>query len=344
MQPYNTTSFELPRAHGDPPASGILRNTPEDFQVEELLGFEPEGEGEHLWLWIEKRDINTDQVARQLAGRAKVRKGEISFAGLKDRRAVTRQWFSVHLVKGEVAEALQWHDIHWRVLHAARARRKLRRGALHGNRFIITLHAVQGDISAIEARLRMIQECGVPNYFGEQRFGHDNIAQAEAMVRGETRVPDPHLRGIYLSALRAAIFNAVLANRVQDGTWCQALAGDAFNLDGSRSFFVADTVDEAITGRLAEHDIHPTGPLWGNGDLPCRDDALARELSVIADCPELWKAACIENGMKQDRRALRVVARNLGWQWLDNDALRVEFSLPAGAYATTVLREILITR
>lgn len=336
----NDPSIELPHAFGPPPATGVMRNTPDDFQVEEELGFEPEGEGEHLWLWLEKRGINTDQVARHLARLAAVRLGDVSYAGLKDRHALTRQWFSIHLPKGDAALAAQWHDTLWRVLRAAKARRKIRRGSLHGNRFIIALREVQGDRHVIEERLTRIAARGVPNYFGEQRFGHDNIARAEAMARGELRVADRHLRGMYLSSLRSALFNAVLARRVREGSWDQALPGEALNLDGTHSFFVIDAIDATIGDRLAQGDIHPTGPLWGQGDPPSRGAALALELSALAECPALWQQACGDAGMKQERRPLRLLVKKLSWHWPSEDVLQLEFSLPAGCYATSVVREL----
>lgn len=334
--------MHLPFAYGTPPATGLLRQTPEDFQVEEDLGFEPEGDGEHLWLWIEKRGINSDDLARQLARLSGVRRGDVGYAGLKDRHAVTRQWFSIQLPKVELAVAVQWQESGWRVLRAAKARRKIRRGSLHGNRFIITLRAIQGDMPALEARLAQIAARGVPNYFGAQRFGRDNIARAEAMARGELRVPERHLRGIYLSSLRSALFNAVLARRVHDETWDRALPGEALNLNGSRSFFVVDDIDDTIIKRLAQGDIHPTGPLWGRGDPPSRGAALALESSVMEDCPEIWRKSCVDANMEQERRQLRLSARQWAWQWTDDNSLRLEFSLPAGAYATVVVREIVM--
>jgi tRNA pseudouridine13 synthase len=334
----------LPSAFGPPPASGVLRQTPEDFQVEEDLGYTPEGEGEHLWLWVEKRRVNTDQVARQLAKLAGVRQMDVGYAGLKDRHAVTRQWYSIHVPKDAMEQAAQWHDPQWRILQQARARRKIRRGSLHGNRFIITLREVCGDKQAIESRLREITARGVPNYFGEQRFGRDNIARAEAMARGELRVADRNLRGIYLSSLRSALFNAVLARRVNDDSWDRALDGEAFNLNGSRSFFVADVIDAVILHRLATGDIHPSGPLWGRGESPSRGEAQMLELAAIAACPALWCQACSDAGMEQERRPLRLAVQGLQWQWNDDALLRLEFGLPAGAYATTLIRELVDTR
>ncbi|MBI3771187.1 MAG: tRNA pseudouridine(13) synthase TruD [Gammaproteobacteria bacterium] len=335
--------MNLAYAYGQPIATGVMRQSPEDFIVEEELGFEPEGEGEHIWLWIEKSGLNTEQLAKRLAQVAKVRINDVSYAGLKDRHAITRQWFTLHLKNVDPEECKQWTENGWRVLNATRGRRKLRRGGLRGNRFIITLRDVQGDRDAIEERLRLVATRGVPNYFGEQRFGHDNLANAEAMVRGEQRVPDRHLRGIYLSTLRSAIFNTVLDRRVREGTWEQALPGDALNLNGSRSFFIADEIDETIQRRLAEHDIHPTGSLWGKGELPTRGQALVLEQEIIASCPPLWTQGCEEAGMDQERRPLRLCPQGLLWQW-DENSLQLSFSLPAGAYATTVVGEVVQSR
>lgn len=335
--------MNLAYAYGHPVASGVLRQSPEDFIVEEELGFEPEGEGEHIWLWIEKSGLNTEQLSKRLAQVAKVRVNDVSYAGLKDRHAITRQWFTLHLKNTDPEECKQWAENGWRVLSATRGRRKLRRGGLRGNRFIITVRDLQGEHDAIEERLKLIATRGVPNYFGEQRFGHDNLANAEAMVRGEQRVPDRHLRGIYLSTLRSAIFNTVLDRRVRDNTWEKALAGEALNLNGSRSFFVADDIDDVIQRRLAEHDIHPTGPLWGKGELATRGQVLALEQEVIANCPPIWIQGCEEAGMDQERRPLRLCPKDLVWHWQDN-SLQLNFSLPAGAYATTVVGEVVQTR
>jgi tRNA pseudouridine13 synthase len=340
----DASSIELPRAYGASPAEGLLRQTPEDFQVEEDLGHEPEGQGEHLWLWVEKRGYNTDRVARQLAALAGVRRSEVGYAGLKDRDAVTRQWFSIQLPKASAGSAAQWRGPRWRVLRSAAARRKIRRGILRGNRFLITLREVRGDRQAVDVRLEQIAERGVPNYFGEQRFGRGNIERGEAMVRGELRVPDRHLRGLYLSSMRSALFNAVLARRVYQNTWDRALGGEALNLDGSRSYFVADTLDDAVNRRLATGDIHPTGPLWGRGEPPSRGEALALESAVTAACPELWRRACVDAGMAQERRPLRLPVRGLRRQWHGDRLLQLDFSLPTGAYATALVREIMENR
>ena len=225
-------------------------------------------------------------------------------------------------------------------MRAVRGRRKIRRGGLKGNRFFITLRELNGDKHLIEERLKDIMKRGVPNYFGEQRFGRDNIELAEAMARGELNVPDRHLRGIYLSSLRSVLFNTVLARRVLDDIWDLALKGEALNLDGSRSFFVEDDIDDTVLKRLAIGDIHPTGPLWGRGEPQSRSEARAFELSCIEACPEIWKQSCIDAGMRQERRPLRICVQGMEWRWLSDHLLQLKFSLPAGAYATVVLREI----
>jgi len=337
----DNSASALPYAYEQPATTGVLRRSPEDFEVEEDLGFEPAGEGEHLWLWVEKRGVNTDQVARQLAKIAGVRQRDVGYAGLKDRHAVTRQWLSILRPQGDVGLAAHWQDENWRVLRAAKASRKIRRGALRGNRFRVTLHDVTGDVAQVEARLERISRHGVPNYFGEQRFGRDNVARAEAMVRGELRVADRHLRGLYLSCLRSALFNAVLARRVQDHNWDRALAGEALNLEGSRSFFVAEVVDDVILHRLAAGDIHPSGPLWGRGEPASHGEALACEMATVAACPGVWKRACVDTGMEQERRPLRLAVTELQWRWSGEQELQLGFSLQAGAYATAVIREVL---
>jgi len=269
-----------------------------------------------------------------------VRQSDVGYAGLKDRHAVTRQWFSIQLPKSDTGQADRWGDEQWRVLRVTKARRKIRRGGLRGNRFTITVRGLRGDLAALEDRLGRIADRGVPNYFGEQRFGRDNMARAEAMVSGELRVRDRHLRGIYLSSLRSALFNAVLARRVTNNSWDQALSGEALNLDGSRSFFVADDIDDEIRRRLAAGDIHPTGPLWGRGEPPSRDGAGDLELQIVTTCPESWRQACVAAGMSQERRPLRTVAADMRWRWLASDVLQLDFRLVAGAYATTLLREV----
>lgn len=321
---------DYPYAFGQPSLSGVLRSQPADFVVEEQLGFAPDGEGPHFMLWVEKTGANTEWVARQLARAVKCRPMDVGFCGMKDRHAVTRQWFSVPAP----AAAVDWQvpDIEGvRVLETHAHRRKLRRGAHRANRFSLTLRDVTGD-DDLDERVRQARQQGVPNYFGPQRFGRDgdNVVRAVDGARG----------GVYLSAARSFLFNAVLAARVGRGDWNQLLPGEAVQLDGSGSFFIAEAMDDVLLRRLAEFDIHPSGPLWGKGELPSRQDAAALENDVADAMPEL--VALLANaGMRQERRALRLPVPTLEVTRREGNLCVLAFELPPGAFATSVLREII---
>lgn len=332
----------LPQAHGAPVLSARIRVAPEDFRVDEIDGFEPDGSGEHLLLTVEKRGMNTAFAAKLIAQWAGIDEAGIGYAGLKDRHAVTVQRFSVHLprrVAPEVA-ALEARE-GLRVLAAAWHSRKLPRGALAGNRFVLLLREAEGDRDAVEARLRTIAARGVPNYFGEQRFGRegDNVANALAMFAGRrvARAQRTHL----LSAARSQLFNRVLAARVEAGRWDAPLDGETWMLDGSRSVFGPVPFDATLAQRLAAFDIHPTAPLWGRGELRSTGDARALELEALADAESLALRAGLEAaGLKQERRATRLQPRELAWTWPAAGTLELRFVLPPGAYATTVLAEL----
>jgi tRNA pseudouridine13 synthase len=332
----------LPQAHGAPVLSARIRAVPEDFRVDEIDGFEPEGSGEHLLLTIEKRGMNTAFAAKLLAQWAGIDEAGIGYAGLKDRHAVTVQRFSVHLPRRVAPDTalLEQHE-GLRVLAAAWHSRKLPRGALAGNRFVLRLREVAGDRDAVEARLQAIAERGVPNYFGEQRFGRegDNVANALAMFAGRrvARAQRTHL----LSAARSQLFNRVLAARVEAGHWDAALDGEVWMLDGSRSVFGPLPFDDALAARLAAFDIHPTAPLWGRGELRTAGAAQALELGALADAGSLALRAGLEAaGLKQERRATRLRPHALEWAWPAPETLELRFELPPGAYATTVLAEL----
>jgi tRNA pseudouridine13 synthase len=320
-----------------------FKRAPEHFIVDEVLGFTPGGGGEHLWLHVEKRNENTDQLARSLARWAGVKPMAVSYSGMKDRYAVTRQWFSIQ-VPGARQKAIDITTCPATVLAHAFHSRKLKRGTHKLNRFEILLTDVQGDRAAIDARLQWIAEHGVPNYFGAQRFGREggNVAQAIAMFEGATR-PAPHLRSILLSAARSQIFNAVLSARVADGSWLAPMAGDVCSLDGSGSVFAYDAADASIASRMLAGDVHLSGPLWGrseagaNGsasaDTAALEQAIARRFPVLAQGLD-------DVGMTMERRALRLMPRQLTAEWQGNDLL-LKFCLTRGAFATTVLRELL---
>ena len=329
------------RAHGEPVLTARFRSVPDDFIVEEIDAFEASGAGEHLLLSVEKRGMNTAFAAKRIAAWAGVAESAIGYAGLKDRHALTRQRFSVWIPK-KIApdlESLQSDDL--RVVDAQWHARKLPRGALAGNRFVLTLREVEGDPGAIETRLRAIAARGVPNYFGEQRFGRggDNVSKAISMFAGRRVAREE--RGYLLSAARSELFNRVLGARVRDACWDHGLEGEVWMLDGSRSVFGPEAWSDVLAERLARFDIHPSGPLWGRGELRTDAEARALEWAVLADSTLCELRAGLERaGLEQQRRALRLLPQALGFDWIEPRSLQLRFGLPAGCYATTVLAEL----
>lgn len=331
----------LPFAHGAPVALATLRAVPEDFQVEEELGFAPSGEGEHLFLLIRKRNQNTAWVAGQLARAAGVREDAVSYAGLKDRRAVTTQWFSVQVPTRQLPDLSTLWNADIELLAQSWNARKLRRGAHQGNRFTLVLRDVDGARDEIEARLREIAHAGVPNYIGPQRFGHDNanLTAGEALLRGPVKRRCNHREGLALSAVRSAFFNGVLGERVAAASWNCCLPGDVLMLDGRGSFFRPESGDPALQARLAQLEIHPTGPLFGSGRPDISEEVLALEQGFAANTDGL--VAALENfGLEAQRRALRLKVAGLEWSWPEATTLQLRFTLASGAFATSVLREL----
>jgi tRNA pseudouridine13 synthase len=332
-------AIHLPRAYGPAVLTASFRGTPEDFLVEEMPSFEPAGQGEHLLLTIEKRGMNTAFAAKRIAQWAGIPEMGIGYAGMKDRHAVTRQRISVHLPKRVAPElaALQSEDL--RVLESHWHNRKLPRGALAGNRFVLVLRDVRGEHDAIDDRLAAIRDHGLPNYFGEQRFGRygDNVESAMRMFAGQ-RVKREQ-RSIYLSAARSELFNAVLAARIDAGNWRQGCDGDVWMLEGSHSVFGPESISDELHERAERLDIHPTGPMWGAGVLRSAGEARAYEETAVAPLADL-RAGLEKAELKQERRALRVRVAELGWSWLEKTVLQLNFALPPGAYATGVLAEL----
>jgi tRNA pseudouridine13 synthase len=315
---------EWARAHGRPLFTAAIRTRPEDFRVTEELGWTPSGDGEHDFLLIEKTSANTEWVARQLARYADVPARDVGYAGLKDRHAVTTQWFSVP----------RWHAPDWRrldvegveVLDVGRHHKKLRRGAHKANAFEIVLRGdgLDGHAAALEARLEAIRNQGVPNYFGEQRFGRGgaNLRLADEWAAGK-RLPR-HKRSIAISTVRSFLFNEALDRRVRDGTWNRLVPGDSANLDGTGSVFDVEVIDDDIVRRCEELDIHPTGILAGRGSSGERVD---------------WIRALNAAGVKAGSRSLRLRVNQPSAR-ISSETVRLTFALSRGSYATSVLREI----
>ena len=329
-------------ANGVPALSGVIRTHFSDFKVDEKFAFEATGEGEHALLHIKKQDTNTDWLSRQISDLAGVRKVDVSYAGLKDRNAITTQWFSVWLPGKPDPDWSQLNSENVEILKTIRHSRKLRRGSLRGNQFTLIVRNVEGDASDLEQRMNVIKQDGVPNYFGDQRFGIDgqNLEKAKIMFGGK-RVKDRFKRSIYLSAARSAMFNDVLSQRVEMDKWSNAMSGDVMLLDNSHSYFLASDIDDEIIRRLKEHDIHPSGPLWGRGELLSKSTVAELE-QKLTNRFEIFDVGLKNARLDQERRSLRLSVNELCWNYTPDDKLlELSFFLPAGGYATSVLREII---
>lgn len=330
--------------YGQPAAAGVLKATAEDFVVVEDLGYAPDGDGEQLLVRIRKTGCNTRFVAEALAKFVGIHPRDASFAGMKDRHAVTEQWFCLRLPGKDTPDMRAFALEGVEVLESARHRRKLRTGALQGNAFTLTLRDIT-DRDAVEQRLQQIAVGGVPNYFGSQRFGHNgnNLLMAQRWAADEIRVRERNKRSFLLSAARSAMFNQVVSDRlVQPGGITTVLPGDALQLTGRGSWFVADAAElPALQQRVENNELRITAPLPGNGEWGTRDAALALEQASLASEASLIALLAREK-VDAARRAMLVIPRDLRWDWQNDSTLEMRFWLPAGSFATSVVRELLL--
>lgn len=331
---------DLVFAYGQPPTTGTFKASTDDFKVDEILGFELSGAGEHQFLRIEKRGLNTEELVRRLAISINKPIKSIAYAGLKDRQAMTTQWLSVHCPGEVIPDVSSLQGDGWRVLESNRHLKKLKTGALAGNQFTLVVRDIS-DADAVDARLQLIKASGVPNYFGPQRFGHhgQNLLKAEALLLKGMRVKDRFLRGIYYSAARSFLYNRILSARVAQHTWNRALSGDVMQLAGKHSLFPIDTPDDMIHSRVVAQDLSPASPLWGKGNALETMDALAVQQDALSGF-EPWCTSLEEHGLERSYRAHRLCVQDLTWVW-DGGVLVLSFSLTAGGYATSVLREVI---
>jgi tRNA pseudouridine13 synthase len=291
---------------------------PEDFQVDENLGFSPLGEGEHVYLHIWKRGENTAWVAEKIAELAQVQVMDVGYCGRKDRHAVTTQWFSIYLPKKEMEP--DWSMLNSdsiKILSQSRHSHKLRRGDHETNSFIIRLRNPNAvNKLSFEQRMSKVLEQGVPNYYGEQRFGRggNNLAEAHAILVEGKRIRDKQKRGLMLSAARSYLFNQVLSARVSANNWQQLIEG--------------------------EPEVYPTAPLWGRGRSSSNNECLQLEMQTLEAWSE-WRNGLEHSGLSQERRALILKPAFASWRWIDQD-IAVSFTLGSGEFATTILRELTI--
>lgn len=384
---------DLAYVNGLPKFKGKFKTVPEDFKVVEQIAYELSGEGEHLWCWVEKRGENTDWVAGRLANWAGTSKANVGFAGQKDRQAVTQQWFSIQLPGKADPDPQDLNIEGVKILKMVRHNRKLQRGGLAGNYFELLIRDLQPmsedgafDLDVMKAELdlhlQQIAKQGVPNYFGEQRFGHNanNLREGEKLLvaehrnnasgkgRGKNRRGgNRNQQSLYISALRSWMFNALLSERIQQQVWNRVLPGDIVQLTGSNKWFIADEQQDLaeLQQRLVDGDLSPTGGLFGDGVLPTQTEALEIENKIVKSY-QAWCDGLAKNRVKQDRRALILKPEGLQWSFEDSEQqttglsvadelpgfnqseanrsvcnLRLSFTLPAGSFATMVLREIL---
>ncbi|WP_323752742.1 tRNA pseudouridine(13) synthase TruD [Marinobacter sp.] len=327
--------LDWPTSSGTRPAFAALKVCPEDFRVTEYLWpdfEEPQagdsGAGEHLCVRLEKKGDNTEYVARELSLLAGTKAFEVGFCGLKDRHAVTVQWFSLYRpgMEADDVQLLAAIAQRWPVLAHRRHARKLRRGEHEHNGFELVLRDVAGERVQIDAALALLAERGAPNYFGPQRFGLGGGNLEKAVNLDPTRLNRKRggRRGsggsasknvLYFSAARSWLFNEVLAERVSAGNWFTLLPGEP------------------------AEDGYPTGPLWGDGGTHATEEQELLERSVIARSPE-FEQLFLSTRMKPERRTLVTRPEQLRWEWVDEKTLRLHFLLPPGQYATTVLGDV----
>jgi len=329
-----------------PGTGGILRAQPEDFLVEEVPAYEPSGAGEHVYLWVEKRGLTTADAARLLARHAGLRERDVGIAGLKDKRAVTRQYFSLALRDASRFEGFEAPGL--RVLRVDRHANKLKTGHLRGNRFTLAVRGI-GDDALDRSRgiLEALSREGVPNAYGPQRFGRDGATASlgRALLEGTSHPDKPRaerdrsLRRLALSAFQSHLFNALLARRLSNQSWSKALDGDVLQKPTGASFVCeAPAVDQV---RLDAFELSVAGPMFGPKMLAARGAAREQELAVLAEA-KVEEALFAKGGelTQGARRSLRVP---LGPYTLESrdEALWVSFALPRGSYASVVMREVM---
>ncbi|MAZ86122.1 MAG: tRNA pseudouridine(13) synthase TruD [Cellvibrionaceae bacterium] len=344
--------LDWPYAYGGPQATGLFRQQLGDFCVDEALGFDPLGEGEHVYLHIEKRGDNTAWLARQIARLAEVQPMDVGYAGLKDRHGITRQWFSVYFPKGEEPQWQSLNSDSVTLLTVTRHTKKLRRGSHAGNDFRIRLRDLSGDLQGLSQRLAEVAQGGVPNYFGPQRFGHDgnNLLEAERLLVEGGKIKNRQKRGLILSAARSYLFNSVLSNRVASGSWKTLLEGEPLAVSNQQPSAILNQAPSAMLSEEASGTVEQervdqiltTGPLWGRGRPLSSGECLALESELLSPLAA-WRDGLEHVGLSQERRNLHLVPQGFSSSLL-GDCLEVSFHLPPGAYATVVLRELLVLK
>lgn len=320
-----------------PKQTALLKAECADFVVKEQLGYDMSGDGEFVAVKVRKTDCNTLFVGEQLAKFAGISARNMSYAGLKDRKAVTEQWFSLQMPGQPTPDFSQFSLEGVEILEVTRHQRKIRIGSLQGNHFEILLRNVE-ETDELKVRFDFMAKNGFPNYFTEQRFGRDgnNLTQALRWANGEIKVKDRNKRSFYLSAARSEMFNLIVSKRMELDLAQQILVGDVLQLNGSHSWFVVDESEDLaqLQQRLAQQDVLLTAPLIGEEEK----SAVDFENEIFAQHQALF-ALMRQERMKAARRPILMQPQNFQWQFEPN-GLRLQFALPAGSYATALIREL----
>ncbi|AMW16956.1 tRNA pseudouridine(13) synthase TruD [Glaesserella parasuis] len=330
--------MQLAYLFGKPTQAGRLKVESADFIVKEELGYDLSGDGEFVAVKIRKTDANTLFVGEKLAEFVGISAKNMSYAGLKDRHAVTEQWFCLHLAGKETPDFTQFQFDGVEIIEVTRHNRKIRVGSLAGNHFELLLRDVK-ESNDLTARLQQIQAVGFPNYFTEQRFGRDghNLTQAQRWAKGEISVKDRKKRSFYLSAARSEIFNLVVSNRIELGLTQQVLENDLMQLAGSNSWFVAKAEElAALNKRLELQDILLTAPLVGENSAT--QIVSEYEQKIVVEHQDLL-ALMAKERMNSARRAMFCKPQHFEWLF-EEEGLRLKFFLDAGSYATALVREL----
>ena len=324
-----------------PGTGGRLRVSPTDFEVEEIPAYTPSGQGEHLFLWVEKVGLDTPDAAFRLASALGLNPGEVSWAGLKDRVARTRQWLSVP-ARAEPALAALSPVPELRVLAHARHGNKLRSGHLRGNRFRIRILDAERPEAVGPVMERLVAE-GLPNAFGEQRFGRgDTGLRGRALVHGERLPARPSAfeRKLYVSAYQSLLFNRMLEARLRDGALRRALPGDLMKKTDSGGLFVCRE-PEVDQPRVERGEIVATGPIFGWKMPRPEGEVDAAEQSVLASEGLTLDSFRRLGGLAEGtRRPFAVPVSDVRWS-VEGPTVELSFTLPAGSYATVLLDEVM---
>ncbi len=326
---------------GKPTAKGKIKASPEHFKVIEDLGYEFTGSGEHLMISVRKTGENTSFVANELAKACGVKSKDVSWAGLKDRHAVTEQWLSVHLPSGGFPNLILFQEKYpsIEILAMTRHNKKLRPGDLAGNKFEVTLSEVT-DVEEVVRRLEVVAKQGVPNYFGNQRFGKDgnNLNEARRWGRDNVRTRNQNQRSLYLSTARSWIFNQIVSSRIESGCFDHFVEGDIALLDGEQVLVTAEQVAE-FNDKLANGEAQISAALAGDNALPTQSKALAIEQPHLNNEEDLMKLIR-GNRMRHDRRGISLKAQNLSWE-VEGNSITLKFALDSGSFATSIVRELI---